>query len=42
MEFKVRLTRSKKNYRTIARKDAGYVRVKIRGRKRWVKSTATK
>lgn len=37
MEFKNRLTRKTKALYAIARKDAGYVRVKIRGRKRWVK-----
>ncbi|GHT08119.1 hypothetical protein FACS1894139_17400 [Planctomycetales bacterium] len=40
MEFKVRLGRRKKLQHAIARKDHGYVRVKIRGRKRWVKAAA--
>jgi hypothetical protein len=38
MEFKVRLTATKKAHRVTVRKDAGYKRVKIRGRKRWIKA----
>ena len=38
MEFKGRKTQKEKALYKIARKDAGYVRIKIRGRKRWVKA----
>ena len=38
MEYKIRLTRKKKAQKTRNREEAGFVRVKIRGRKRWVKA----
>ncbi len=39
MEYKIRYIRSKKKQKNRNREEAGYVRIKIRGRKRWVKST---
>ncbi len=42
MEFKVRCTRKKKAQKIRNRQEGGFVRVKVRGRKRWVKAgTAT-
>lgn len=37
MEYKIRYVKSKKKQKIRNRTEAGYVRVKIRGRKRWVK-----
>lgn len=37
MEFKIRLCHKKKAAGVTAKKDNGYIRVKVRGRKRWVK-----
>ncbi len=38
MEFKVRYTRKKKAQKIRNRQEGGFVRVKVRGRKRWVKA----
>ncbi|MCC8190337.1 MAG: hypothetical protein LIP77_06815 [Planctomycetes bacterium] len=40
MEYKVRYVKKKKARKTRNREEAGFVRVKIRGRKRWVKTKA--
>ncbi len=40
MEFKVRYVKKKKAQKTRNRQEAGFVRVKVRGRKRWVKGPA--
>jgi hypothetical protein len=37
MEFKVRYVQKKKAQKIRNRREAGFVRVKVRGRKRWVK-----
>ena len=37
MEFKRRLVRANKRADAVAKKDNGFIRIKIRGRKRWVK-----
>lgn len=42
MEFKLRLTRKKKAQKAKNREAAGFKRVKIRGRKRWLKAPAAK
>lgn len=42
MEFKLRLGRKQKEQKNRNRMEAGYKRVKIRGRKRWVKPAAKK
>ena len=38
MEYKLRYIQKKKAHKVHNREAAGYVRIKIRGRKRWVKS----
>lgn len=38
MEYKIRYIKKKKAQKIKNREDAGYVRVKIRGRKRWVRT----
>lgn len=38
MEFKIRYNKKKKAQKIRNRQDAGYVRVKVRGRKRWLKA----
>ncbi len=38
MEYKQRQVKNKKGKKATARKDAGFKRIKIRGRKRWVKT----
>lgn len=38
MEYKVRYHKKQKAQKTKNRQEAGYVRVKIRGRKRWIKA----
>ena len=40
MEFKVRYVKKKKAHKIKNRQEAGFVRVKVRGRKRWVKGPA--
>lgn len=40
MEFKKRLVQTTKKAGVTAKKDNGYIRVKIRGRKRWLKPAA--
>jgi hypothetical protein len=42
MEFKLRLTRKKKAQKVKNRENAGFKRIIIRGRKRWVKAPAAK
>ncbi|MCC8179752.1 MAG: hypothetical protein LIP23_02405 [Planctomycetes bacterium] len=37
MEYKIRYNHKKKLQKNRNRQEAGYVRVKIRGRKRWIK-----
>lgn len=37
MEYKVRYHKKQKANKTRNRQEGGYVRIKIRGRKRWVK-----
>jgi hypothetical protein len=37
MEYKIRYIKNKKKQKIRNREDGGYIRVKIRGRKRWVK-----
>ncbi len=39
MEFKRRLVQKKKNASARAKKSAGFARVKVRGRKRWIKAS---
>ena len=39
MEYKIRYIKKKKAQKVRNREEAGFVRVKIRGRKRWVKTT---
>lgn len=41
MEFKKRLVRATKRADVVAKKESGFVRIKIRGRKRWVKAVKT-
>lgn len=38
MEYKIRYIKKKKAQKTRNREDAGFVRIKVRGRKRWVKA----
>lgn len=38
MEFKIRHVKKQKAHKVKNREEAGFVRIKIRGRKRWVKS----
>lgn len=38
MEYKIRYVQKQKAHKVKNRRDAGYVRIKIRGRKRWVKA----
>ena len=38
MEYKIRYIKKKKAQKIRNREEAGFVRVKIRGRKRWVKA----
>ena len=38
MEYKIRYTRKKKAQKIRNRQEAGFVRVKVRGRKRWIKA----
>lgn len=38
MEYKIRYIKKKKAQKIRNREDAGFVRVKIRGRKRWVRT----
>lgn len=38
MEFKIRLIKKKKAHKVKKRESEGFQRVKIRGRKRWVKA----
>ncbi len=38
MEYKIRYIKKKKAQKIRNREEGGFVRVKIRGRKRWVKS----
>ncbi len=40
MEFKVRYIKKKKAHKVRNREEAGFVRIKVRGRKRWVKKSA--
>ncbi len=40
MEFKVRCIRKKKAQKVRNREEAGFVRMKVRGRKRWVRKSA--
>lgn len=40
MEFKLRVGKKQKETKVRNRIDAGYKRVKVRGRKRWVKPAA--
>ncbi len=40
MEFKAKLTKRKKLASDRAKKEGGYKKIKIRGRKRWVKAAA--
>ena len=40
MEFKKRLVKRRKNRKAEQHKNAGYQRIVIRGRKRWIKPTA--
>ncbi len=40
MEFKIRCMKKKKAQKTRNREEAGFVRIKLRGRKRWVKKAA--
>lgn len=40
MEFKLRLNKKRKNLNVLAKKEAGFQRIKVRGRKRWVKAEA--
>ncbi|MDR0361705.1 MAG: hypothetical protein LBJ46_03315 [Planctomycetota bacterium] len=42
MEFKLRLTKKQKAQKTKNREIAGFKRIKIRGRKRWVKAAVQK
>lgn len=42
MEYKLRQCKKKKNAGVKAKKAAGFTRIKIRGRKRWVKATEAK
>lgn len=42
MEFKKRVGLKKKLAKVRNRQEAGYQRVTVRGRKRWIKSTAKK
>lgn len=37
MEFKKRLTQKRKGSMVRAKKEEGFIRVKVRGRKRWIK-----
>ena len=37
MEFKLRLIKKQKAHKVSKREDAGFKRIKVRGRKRWVK-----
>ncbi|MDR2392527.1 MAG: hypothetical protein LBE84_12745 [Planctomycetota bacterium] len=39
MEYKIRYIRNRKSRRIRNKEAAGFVRVKIRGRKRWVRKT---
>ena len=38
MEFKIRYIKKKKAQKAKNRQEAGFVRVKVRGRKRWIKA----
>ncbi len=38
MEYKIRYIKKKKAQKVKNREDAGFKRIKVRGRKRWVKS----
>lgn len=38
MEYKIRYIKKKKAQKIRNREDAGFIRVKVRGRKRWVKA----
>lgn len=38
MEYKIRHTQKKKARKIKNREEAGFVRIKIRGRKRWIKA----
>ncbi len=40
MEFKIRHMKKKKANKVRNREEAGFVRIKVRGRKRWVKKAA--
>ena len=40
MEFKIRYMKKKKAHKVRNREEAGFVRIKVRGRKRWVKKAA--
>ena len=40
MEFKIRCIKKKKAHKVSNREEAGFVRIKVRGRKRWVKKAA--
>ncbi len=40
MEFKVRYIKKKKAQKVRNREEAGFVRVKVRGRKRWIRKAA--
>ncbi|MCC8167651.1 MAG: hypothetical protein LIQ31_16310 [Planctomycetes bacterium] len=39
MEYKIRYMKKKKANKARNRQEAGYVRVKVRGRKRWIRAT---
>ena len=40
MEFKLRLNQKKKRAAAKSKKEQGFKRIKVRGRKRWVKASA--
>ncbi len=40
MEYKIRYIKNQKKKKIRHREEGGYIRVKIRGRKRWVKKAA--
>ena len=42
MEYKIRHVKKKKAQKTKNRENAGFIRIKIRGRKRWVKGKTQK
>jgi hypothetical protein len=40
MEFKIRCMRKQKAHKVQNKQEGGFVRIKVRGRKRWVKKAA--